>query len=119
MLIRDIIGFLLIITSIFDAIKYSVQACKINRIKTAKAMSRRFINWALMNDLVKLVYGFIIFDSYIILSSVLALICMIHLWTVIYAYYPYRMRGCVNFKRPNVIAYLINSLLPNRLRKRL
>jgi hypothetical protein len=119
MLFKDVIGFLLIATSILDAIKYSIQAQKINRVKTAKAMSRRFINWALMNDIVKLFYGITIFDWYIILSSILALICMVHLWATIYIYYPYRMRGCTNFKRPSVFAYFINSLLPNSLRKRL
>jgi hypothetical protein len=82
-------------------------------------MSRRFINWALMNDLVKLVYGITILDLYIILSSILALGCMLHLWITIYIYYPYRMRGCMNFKRPNIFTYFINSILPNHLRKRL
>ena len=119
MLIRDVVGFLLIVASIFDALKYSIQAHKIHQVKTAKAISRRFINWALMNDIVKLFYGCSIFDLYIILSSILALICMLHLWVTIYIYYPYRMRGCLNFKRPSIFRYLINSLLPNSLRKKL
>ena len=119
MLLRNVIGSLLVVTSIFDALKYSIQAHKISKIRTAKAMSRRFINWSLMNNIVKLVYGFTIPDSYIILSSILALICMLHLWFTIYIYYPYRMRGCVHFKRPNLLAYFINSVLPNSLRKKL
>ena len=117
--IQQIFGGALIFTSIFDAVKYSVQALKIQRAKSAKGMSRRFINWAMSNDIVKLVYGCIIFDVYILLSSVLALVCMLHLWIVIYWYYPYKCRGLSHFKRPNVILYLINSLLPNRIRRRL
>jgi hypothetical protein len=117
--LKQIFGALLIFTSVFDAIKYSIQANKIKKVQTAKSMSRRFINWAMMNDIVKLFYGIMIIDVYIILSSLLALVCMTHLWIVIYLYYPYRMRGCPNFKRPNVLLYLINSLLPNKIRRRL
>ena len=116
---KQIFGGLLIATSIFDALKYSLQANKIRRVRTAKAMSRRFINWAMMNDIIKLAYGAIIFDMYIVLSSVLALICMMDLWFTIYVYYPYKQRGLINFRRPNIIVYLINSILPNRIRKKL
>jgi hypothetical protein len=105
--------------SIFDALKYSVQARRIQRDKSARSMSRKFINFALMNDFVKFIYGTIIGDIFIISSSILALISMIDMWYQIYWWYPYRMRGCINFKRPNVIYYIINSILPNKIRKRL
>jgi uncharacterized protein with PQ loop repeat len=118
-LLKDILGGLLIVTSIFDALKYSLQARKIQKEKTAKSMSRKFINFALTNDFVKLAYGIIICDLFIMASSILALICMVDLWWQIYWFYPYRMRGCQHFKRTNIILYLINSILPNRLRKRL
>ena len=118
-ILKDFLGGLLIVTSIFDAIKYSLQARKIQKAKTAKSISRKFINFALTNDLVKLGYGFIIMDLFIMFSSILALICMIDLWWQIYWWYPYRMRGCVNFRRPNIALYIINSILPNSLRKRL
>jgi hypothetical protein len=117
--LKQIFGALLIFTSIFDALKYSIQARKVVHVGSAKAMSRNFINWAMMNDIVKLFYGIVILDGYIVLSSLLALGCMTHLWIVIYMYYPYRMRGCPNFKPPNVMLYLINSILPNDIRKRL
>ena len=116
---KQIFGALLIYTSIFDALKYVVQANKIRRQHSAKGMSRRFINWALSNDIVKFMYGIVIFDVYIVLSSILALGCMIYLWVEIYLWYPYRMRGCPNFKRPAILLYLINSIIPNSLRKRL
>jgi len=117
--LKEIFGVLLIITSIFDAIKYSLQARKIQKGRTAKSMSRKFINFALTNDFVKLAYGIIIDDLFIICSSVLALICMFDLWWQIYWWYPYRMRGCPNFRRPSIILYIINSMLPNRIRKHL
>lgn len=117
--LKDIFGGLLIVTSIFDAFKYSLQARKIQKEQTAKSMSRKFINFALANDFVKLSYGFVIQDLFIIFSSILALLCMMDLWWQIYWYYPYRMRGCVNFKRPNIILYIINSIVPNKIRKRL
>jgi uncharacterized protein with PQ loop repeat len=117
--LKEIFGGLLIITSIFDALKYSIQARKIQKAKTAKSISRKFINFALTNDFVKLAYGIVIGDLFIMASSVLALICMIDLWWQIYWFYPYRMRGCQNFKRPNLFFYTINSIIPNSLRKRL
>jgi len=119
LLLKEILGGLLIVTSIFDAVKYSIQARRIQKDKTAKSMSRKFINFALINDFVKLGYGIIILDLFIIVSSILALICMIDLWWQIYKFYPYRMRGCVHFKRPNILLYIINSMLPNSIRRKL
>jgi len=117
--LKEFFGGLLIITSIFDALKYTIQARKIQKEKTAKSMSRKFINFALANDFVKLGYGIVLMDFFIICSSILSLICMMDLWWKIYWFYPYRMRGCYNFKRPSLILYFINSILPNRLRRRL
>jgi hypothetical protein len=118
-ILKDVLGGLLILTSIFDAFKYSLQARKIQKEKTARSMSRKFINFALTNDFVKLSYGITIGDLFIMCSSVLALICMLDLWWQIYLFYPYRMRGCSNFRRPNLLLYTVNSILPNSIRRRL
>jgi len=118
-LLKDIVGSILVITSIFDAIKYTLQANKIRQTKNAKSQSRKFINFAIVNDIVKFYYGVIILDWFIIVSAVLAIICMLDLWITTYRFYPYKMRGCLNFKRPSPIIYLINSVLPNKLRKRI
>jgi len=119
LILKDFIGGLLIITSIFDALKYSLQAAKIRKTKTAKSQSRKFINFAILNDIVKLGYGWVIYDLFIIISSLLAIGCMLDLWYTTYIYYPYRCRGLNGYKRPNIILYLINSLLSNSIRKRL
>jgi hypothetical protein len=118
-LLKDIVGSVLVVTSIFDAIKYTLQANKIRHTKNAKSQSRKFINFAIVNDIVKFYYGVIILDWFIIVSAILAIICMLDLWITTYRFYPYKMRGCLNFKRPSVFIYLVNSILPNRLRKRL
>jgi hypothetical protein len=117
--LKDLCGILLVITSVFDAIKYSLQASKIRHTKTAKSQSRKFINFAILNDVVKLIYGFVIMDWFIIISSLLAIGCMLDLWYTTYLYYPYKCRGLIGFKRPNLILYFINSILPNSIRKRL
>lgn len=119
LMLKDIFGGLLIISSILDAIKYTLQANKIRHIKNAKSQSRKFINFAIVNDIIKLIYGWLIFDWFIIISSLLAIGCMLDLWYTTYWFYPYRMRGCSNFKRPNLLLYLVNSILPNSIRKRL
>lgn len=119
MAMKDIVGGLLIITSIFDAIKYSLQAAKIRKTQTAKSQSRKFINFAILNDIVKMGYGWIIIDWFIVISSLLAIGCMLDLWYTTYIYYPYRCRGLIGFKRPNIILYFMNSATPNSIRKRL
>jgi hypothetical protein len=115
----NIFGGLLVITSVLDALKYEIQARKIIAAKSSKNMSRRFINWALLNDFVKFSYGLIIWDFYIIFTSVLSLVTMVHMWYAQYLFYPYLHRGLINFKRPNILLYFWNSITPNRIRKRL
>jgi len=118
-MIKDIIGIILIFTSILDALKYVWNAKAIIKIGTAKGHSRKFINAAIFNDITKLTYGIIILDLFIILSSVLALITMGYLFYIIYLFYPYKKRGLINFKKPSVFLYFLNSVLPNRIRRRL
>ncbi len=118
-MLKDFLGGLLIITSIFDGWKYVWNAKSIIKIGTARGHSRKFINAALLNDTIKLLYGILIYDLFIIFSSLFALGTMIYLFWTIYKFYPYRMRGCINFKRPNIILYFLNSITPNKIRKRL
>ena len=119
LILKDIIGAILVITSIFDAWKYVWNAKSIIKIGTARGHSRKFINAAILNDTIKLSYGIVIFDIFIILSSILALGTMSFLFCTIYKYYPYKMRGCSNFKRPSIFLYWLNSWQPNSIRKRL
>jgi len=118
-LLINIFGWLLVLTAILDALKYEVQARKIIKAKSSKNMSRRFINWALLNDFVKLIYGTLIWDFYIVLTSILSLMTMCRMWYAQYLFYPYRCRGLYGFRRPNIFIYLINSILPNSKRKKL
>ena len=118
-LIKDIIGIVFIITSIFDSIKYYWAAQKIREVKSAKGASRKFLNAAIINDFVKLFYSLIIMDIFICSSAILALITMGYNYIMVYKYYPYRCRGLMGFKRPNIFVYIINSLLPNQIRKKL
>lgn len=115
----NIFGGLLIATSILDALKYEIEARKILEVKSAKNRSRKFINWALLNDFIKLGYGIIIWDFYIVFTSILSLITMCHMFYAQYLYYPYKYRNLLNWKRPNLLIYIINSWLPNSLRRKL
>lgn len=117
--VKIVFGILLIITGIFDAGKYSIQAWKIEKAGSAKIQSRKFVLMAIGNDLIKTAYSILILDVYIFLSSVLALVCMMHLWIVVYKYYPYLYRGLHNFKRPSLLTFTINACIPNSLRKHL
>ena len=115
----DFLGILLLWTGYLDATKYRLESRKIRLIGTAQGHSRRFINRALLSDATRLFYLCFKPDVFLITVSIIALICMVELWWTIYIYYPYRMRGCSNFKRPNMWLYFVNSLLPNKIRKHL
>lgn len=117
--VKALFGILLIITGVFDAGKYSLQAWKIEKAMSAKVQSRKFVLMAIGNDLVKTVYSILILDVYIFLSSILALLCMLHLWFVVYKYYPYRCRGLHGFKKPNILKFTINACVPNNIRVKL
>jgi hypothetical protein len=58
-------------------------------------------------------------DPYIFLSSILALGCMLHLWYVVYLFYPYKQRGLCHFKKPSLLKFTINAMVPNHMRERL
>lgn len=116
---KEILGIILIVTGLFDAWKYAWQGQKIKQTKTAKGQSRKFLNAAIVNDGVRITYAIVISDIYILLSSLLAMSTMLYCYWITYLYYPFKKRGLINFKRPNVFLYIINSILPNSIRKRL
>jgi lipid-A-disaccharide synthase-like uncharacterized protein len=119
-MLQEIFGFALILTGILDAIKYVIQASKIRKEKSAEAMSRRFVNYAILNDIVKLGYGLVIRDLFIISTSVLALVCMLYLFWTVYIFYSYETYPRrVYIKRPSLWKYTINSIVPNNKRKHL
>lgn len=107
------------ITGVFDAIKYRWNCIAIRKAGTARGQSRKFINTAIVSDLVKLTYGIVRLDVFIIFSALIALFFMLEQWITVYRYYPYKNRGLLNFKRPSLWVYFINSILPNNLRRRL
>lgn len=117
--LKDIIGWLFLLTSFFDSIKYHWNAVKIRQVKSSKGHSRKFINAALTNDIVRLTYAVVIQDAYLFFSSILALVCIVELFFLIYWYYPYQNRKRKNFKRPGLVKYIFNSITPNRFAKRL
>ena len=105
---------------VVDGWKYHIASLKIRRVKTAKSQSRFFIDLAAVSDIVLILW--IIFkvkDTVLLVTGIIALFFVCELFYVTYLYYPYRCRGLQGFKRPNIFLYFVNSLLPNRIRKRL
>lgn len=118
-IILNILGFLLVVTGVFDGIKYHWLAVAIRKIKTAKGQSRKFVNAALAKDLVMFAYMATNPDWYIILMNFIGFVFTVELLITIYIYYPYRYRNLLNFKRPSFWKYFINSWQSNKTRKRL
>ena len=118
-IITNIIGVLFVCTGILDGVKYKWNADKIRQVRTSRGHSRQFINVALLNDVVRTSYGFMIGDWYIVISSLFAMVFMIDLFVTIYTFYPYKNRNKTWFKKPNIFEYFINSILPNSISKKL
>jgi len=119
------VGIYLTITGFYDAYKYHWQSESIKKVKLAKGHSRKFMNAAINNDITRIIYlslfGYVYgkYDWYLLLSSLFAIIFMIECWRTIYIYYPYRHRGLQNFKRPSLYVFVLNSLIPNKYRRKL
>lgn len=118
-IILTITGILLTITGIWDGYKYHWAAQAIRKTQTAKGQSRKFINAAIVNDLVRIIHCLLIFDWWLVASSLFAIIFMLEHWWCVYKFYPYKFRNLLNWKRPPLWIYIINSLIPNKYRKRL
>jgi hypothetical protein len=118
-MLKEIFGYLLILSSLLDAWKYLWQVSAIKKAGVAKGHSRKFLDAALLNHSVKVIYGIVISDIFIIISAILALVTTSYNFYILYLMYPYKNRGLKNFKRPNIFVYLWNSLLPNNIRKHL
>jgi len=117
--VKDIVGTILIFTGVLDALKYSLQAWKIKKSQSSKIISRKFVVFAIINDVVRLLYSILIRDVFIFVASILAFICMAHLWWNVYIHYPYKFKGLAHFKRPNIWIFTLNALIPNNLRRHL
>jgi uncharacterized protein with PQ loop repeat len=115
----NIVGCIFCITGILDAFKYLLQGHKIQTMKSAQTISRQFLNFAIGNDIVKLLYGILIWDFYVTFTSVLALVAMIYMWWEVYVYYPYTTYPKNGQDRPPLMLYIWNSLLSNRIRPHL
>lgn len=117
--ILHITGFMLALTGWRDAYKYHISAQTIRKIKTAKGHSRRYINDAIHHDLWRIIHCCILPDWWLVFSSIVAIFFMIEHWYTVYLYYPYKLRGCPNFKRPSLWIYFFNSIVPNKVRRKL
>lgn len=120
--LQELFGFILIITGIYDGWKYIWLGKAIKKAKSAKSQSRKAINAAIINDVFRTIYGIILLDWFIILSSVFAFLTMVYCWWQLYLHYPYEQypkTKTIIIKRPNIFTYVINSFLPNSKRKHL
>jgi hypothetical protein len=59
-IMKEILGIALIITGIFDSIKYYWFGKKIKEVKSSKGYSRKGMNWAIFHDLIRLIYAYFI-----------------------------------------------------------
>ena len=109
-----------LITGCLDAYKYRFLTMKVARLKSSREISRKFLNASIVNRRIFFAYvSFVLRDWTLSLVSVIALYTMCEAFYHVYLYYPYRNRGLKNFKRPDIWVYFLNSISPNKNRKRL
>jgi hypothetical protein len=118
-LLTQVIGAALVISGVYDGYKYHWLSVAIRKAGTAKGQSRKFVNAALAKDIIIFLYMILKFDLYILLMTFVGFIFTIELLITIYYFYPYRYRNLLNWKRPSLIIYIINSWMPNSLRRKL
>ena len=116
----DILRYSLFIMGVWDAFKYKIMSNKMARLKSSKAHSRTFLNGSIFYRILLWLYAWIVLEDWVIKwTCVIALLTLGEAWYIMYMTYPYKGRGLNNFKRPSMLKYAINSLLPNHIRKRL
>jgi|SRR3972149_10780079 len=118
--IWTILGFFVLLSSILDSWKYRLLTKKVQRYKSSRSISRTFTNCAIFHKICLLLWaGLYLKDFTVTASTFFALFTSCELFYWSYIWYPYKQRGLKNFKRPGLIKYIINSLLPNHIRIRL
>lgn len=117
--IKAIIAALVIIAGMADAIKYHWEKLKIVKNKSSRDCSRKFVLAAVLSNIVILVYVLMIKDIPLILIKTVGLFLMCDLYMSVYRYYPYKNRKKRGWKRPNIVEYTWNAVLPNNIRVRL
>ncbi len=116
----EILRWLVFLTSILDCWKYKIISNKISRLKSSREHSRTFLNISIIYRFFLFLYAiFVLKDWVIYWSCIFALYTLGEAFYMVYTHYPYKTRGFKNFKKPSLWKYTINSLLPNKIRKRL
>ena len=119
-IIINTLKWLVLITGMLDSWKYRFIAQKVSRLKSSREVSRKFINVSIIYRIFLFIYSvWILKDWVLIWSCIIALYTSCDAFYTVYLYYPYKKRGLKNFKRPSLMKYIINSLLPNRFAKKL
>lgn len=116
----DILRYSLLAMGIWDAYKYKIMSNKMAKFKSSKEHSRTFLNGSIIYRILLWLYASIVLNDWVIKwTCAIALLTLGEAWYTMYIHYPYKGRGLNNFKRPSMLKYAINSLLPNHIRKRL
>jgi hypothetical protein len=114
-----IFRFLVLVTGFVDAIKYKIETNKIKKNQSSRNVSRLFTVLAIICDIILLGYVILIKEPTLFIVRLMSLYFMCELYWWQYIYYPYKCKGLNGWKRPNLWKFLVNSLQPNKTRKRL
>ena len=116
----DILRYSLFGMGIWDAYKYKIMSNKIAKLKSSREHSRTFLNGSIIYRILLWLYAWVVLEDWVITwTCVIALFTLLEAFVIMYNHYPYKGRGLKNWKKPSLLKYTINSLLPNHIRKRL
>lgn len=116
----QLFGFIVLIAGVLDSYKYRLLVKKIKNLKSSNGVSRQFINIAIFHKIVLSIWAVFYLKDYVVaLSSLLALYTSLELWYFCWKFFPFLGRGKFGYKKPKVLKYIWNSLLPNKIAGRL
>lgn len=119
-LLTELLRWLVLISGIMDSWKYKLLSNKISRLKTSREHSRTFLNISIFNRFFLLLYSYFVLNDWVVTwICIIALYTLFEAFYTMFLFYPYRRRGLKNFRRPSLLKYTLNSLIPNQIRKRL
>jgi len=119
-IIIEILKYVVLITGIFDAYKYRLQAIKVCRLKSSREISRMSLMYAIFHRIPLLLYVWLVLnDKILIIISCMALYTMLESFYHVYEFYPYRGRGRKNFKKPSMWVFVKDIFSKNTYGKRL
>lgn len=117
----DLLGIIIIVCGILDGIKYYWESSKIKMTKSSRDVSRKFLVCGIATHICIIICYCLKRSLYIpmLIVWIIGLIFLLQTYWICYLYYPYKKKRNKSFKRPSILYFTWNALIPNCWRRHL